>query len=341
MEFIEKIYYPPEWARQISVWLSFPHNAHEWEQTDSKDPLQQIAIFYRTWIEIILDYQKVDLIFKDQEQMNQEQEWLLSLNTKKFKVQTHIIPNNDIWIRDYGPFFAEDQTNVQPIIIDFAFNSWGEKFPPWDLDDGVPYEIAKILQLCTCSYDFVLEGGALEFNGEGVLMTTKQCLLNENRNPDYDQEEIEDRLKDAFSIKKIIWLERGLEGDHTDGHIDDFARFISSNKILLCQTEDESNPNYKHLKASRALLEKEGFELDFLPLPKGMKRDGEYLPASYANFIFLNNAVLMPTFNCPQDDEAKEIFVKNFPDRKVLTIDSSFLIQEGGGLHCASKQQSF
>lgn len=340
MEFIEKVNYPPEWARQISVWLSFPHNTLEWEQTASNDPLNKICEFYRSWVETILDYQRVDLIFKDTAHFNKEQEWLSSLGSKKYQVHERIIANNDIWIRDYGPFFVEDQTNIQPLLLDFGFNAWGEKFPPWDLDDGVPYEIAKILNLTIASYDFILEGGALEFNGKGVLLTTKQCLLNKNRNPDYDQNEIEEKLKNAFSINKIIWLERGLEGDHTDGHIDDFARFISSQKILLCQTDDKNNPNYNHLKASKQLLE-EDFELDFLPLPQDMKRDGEYLPASYANFMFLNGAVLMPTFNCPEDHIAKEIFEKNFPDRKILTIDTSFLIQEGGGLHCASKQQSF
>ena len=341
MDYIEKVYYAPEWEKQVSVWLSFPHNNSEWEKTSFQNPLEKICSFYRTWIEMILDYQKVDLIFKDQGHHDQEKDWLLSLASKKFKIQAHIIANNDIWIRDYGPFFVKDETNVQPVLLEFGFNAWGEKFPPWDLDDEVPYGIAQKLQLTILTYNFILEGGALEFNGEGVLMTTKQCLLNENRNPDFDQEELEDSLKEAFSIKKIIWLERGLEGDHTDGHIDDFARFISANKILLCQTQDPTNPNYAHLKSSKEFLENEGFELDFLPLPQDMHRDGEYLPASYANFIFINAAVIMPTFNCPQDAEAKLVFERNFPDREVLTIDSSFLIQEGGGLHCASKQQSF
>jgi agmatine deiminase len=331
------IHYPPEWSKQKTVWLSFPHNSGEWDKVDTKDPLQKIKAFYRELVEKILDYQNVSLLFHDEALYEEEKEWTKDLIIKKHKFEDYIIENNDIWIRDYGPFFMLEHGVTR--VYDFKFNAWGEKFPPWDLDNEVPLKIATRFGYQLKEFDFILEGGALEFNGAGTIMTTKQCLLNKNRNPDHSQEEIEKVLKDAFNIENIIWLERGLEGDHTDGHIDDFARFISENKILLCQTDDANNPNREHLEESKKTLEDLGYELDFLPLPKDMKREGEYLPASYANFIFLNGAILIPTFNCLQDKEALEVFKRNFPDREILTIDSSLLIQEGGGLHCMSKQE--
>ena len=331
------IYYPPEWSKQKRIWLSFPHNEDEWEQVESDDPLVIIKSFYKEIVEKVLDYQDLDLIFASEELMSQNENWIQLQSSKKFKLTCHVIENNDIWIRDYGPFFVKHGASTE--ILDFQFNAWGGKFPPWDLDNDIPSKLARRLSYKSTSYDSVLEGGALEFNGEGVIMTTKQCLLNKNRNPSLNQEQIETTLKQAFNIEKIIWLERGLEGDHTDGHIDDFARFISTNKILLCKTDDKTNPNHKHLLESEKYLRELGYELDFLPLPQDMKRQGEYLPASYANFIFINEAVVMPTFNCPQDKEALEVFTRNFPDRKIVTIDSSFLIQEGGGLHCMTKQE--
>jgi agmatine deiminase len=335
IEKISNIFYPPEWSKQKSIWLSFPHNQNEWLQVETENPLKEIQDFYKELIEKILDYQDVNLLLAHDDLINKS--WLESLSSKKYNLIIHNIPNNDIWIRDYGPFFVKEENKTK--ILDFQFNAWGEKFPPWDLDNQVPLKLSQLLSLEREVFDVVLEGGALEFNGTGVIMTTKQCLLNKNRNPNMSQNEIESLLKKSFNIEKVIWLERGLEGDHTDGHIDDFARFVSENKILLCQTEDKANPNYQHLRDSKKQLEELGYELDFLPLPQDMHREGEYLPASYANFIFLNDAVVMPIFNCAQDALAKSVFTKSFPSKDVITIDSSLLIQEGGGLHCMTKQE--
>lgn len=331
------IFYPPEWHAQKSVWFSFPHNSNEWQQLSLDNPLQEIQGFYKQLIAKILDFQNVDLVFHSADLKNNCLDWIISLEKKHFKLETHVIANNDIWIRDYGPFFVFE--NKTKTVLDFEFNAWGQKFPPWDLDNQMPKKIAEKFAYPRKIFPYVLEGGALEFNGEGVVLTTKQCLLNQNRNPELSELEIEKLLKDSFNLQKVIWLERGLEGDHTDGHIDDFARFIAANKILLCQTDDVANPNYHHLLASKQSLEEQGFELDFLPLPQDMKRAGEYLPASYANFIFINNAIVMPLFNCPQDLIALEVFKKNFPKRTIITIDCQLLIQEGGGLHCMSKQE--
>ena len=201
-----------------------------------------------------------------------------------------------------------------------------------------------------------MEGGALEFSGDGVIMTTEQCLLNKNRNPDLSKNDIENILKTVFNIEEIIWLKHGLEGDHTDGHIDDVARFISPRKILICKSNDKKDSNYKHLNESIEYLKKwthpeKGYKLEVIELPMSDRMEitrprrvslgqkNKRLPNSYANFIFVNGGVIVPTFNCPSDKTALEIFKKAFPDRKIVGIDCSLLIEEGGGLHCMTKQE--
>lgn len=332
--------YPAEWERQRTVWLSWPHNKKEW----GKERLKKIREFYKKLIAIILRLQNVNLIFKDEE-LYKENINLFSNKKSKFKCKKIIIPNNDIWIRDYGPFFLTQ--GLEKLILDFEFNAWGGKFPPWDLDNKVPKNIALYLGIENIeSYPIILEGGAVEFSGDGLLLTTKQCLLNKNRNKSLKKEQIESILKYAFNIEEIIWLERGLEGDHTDGHIDDFARFVDKRKVLICQTNNTKDKNYEHLKYSKEYLKKwrhplKGYKLEIieLPLPDRINLKGKRLPNSYANFIYVNGGIVVPVFNCTTDKEALGIFKKIFPKRKIVGIDSSLLIEEGGGLHCMTKQE--
>ena len=342
-------YYPPEWAEQSAVWLAYPHNLKEWSERGSKSEcgLEQMRKFTHTLISAVLDFQDLRLAFPTAELLAELRGRLEALAAnKKYSLHLHVIPNNDIWIRDFGPFFVfKDGKKVS---VDFAFNAWGEKFPPWDLDDVVPKLMARELN---CDYEHVpmiLEGGSLEFNGTGVVMTTEQCLLNKNRNPELSREQIEDIIKVNLGQEHIIWLKRGLEGDHTDGHIDDFARFISEDTVLLCQTDDINDPNYQHLRDSKQQLENwchpetgASLRIITLPLPRQMFANGvvEPLPCSYANFIFVNGGLIVPVFNCPQDSEAIEILTKALPDRKIVTLDGSFLIEGGGGIHCMSKQE--
>jgi agmatine deiminase len=329
------VFYPPEWHKQKAIWLSYPHNLNEWNDIR----LKPIRAFYHELIKLILEFQDINLVFANEDLKNN-----FPTIQGKFKVNPIVIPNNDIWIRDYGPFFVFNNNKIE--MLDFEFNAWGEKFPPWNLDNEVPAQIEKILSYPRSSFDMVLEGGALEFNGDGVILTTKQCLLNSNRNPHLNQNQIEKNLKNVFNIDDVIWLERGLEGDHTDGHIDDFARFYDYNKVFLCASDDATNPNYQHLKDSFEVLskwkhsnKKYNLEVTLLPMPVIMKLDGEYLPNSYANFIFLNGAVIVPTFDCPQDEIALEIFCKALPSHQVIGLNSRLLVEEGGGLHCMSKQE--
>lgn len=335
--------YPAEWEKQKCTWLSWPHNEKEW----GKKGLTGIREFYLELISKILDFQNVNLIFKD-EKLLINSKFPSQLSKKKHHLRKIIIPNNDIWIRDYGPFFIsqKSKTKAQKLILDFEFNAWGGKFPPWDKDNKVPDEMSKYLGLNIESYPLIMEGGSLEFNGEDVIMTSEQCLLNKNRNSKLKKQQIESYLKSAFNVSDIIWLKRGLEGDHTDGHIDDFARFVGKNKVLLCQSDDSTDANFRHLKESKLRLKKwrhpkKKYKLEIieLPMPDEMKIKKERLPNSYANFIFVNGGVIVPIFKCDADKKAISIFKKIFPKRKIVGIDATLLIQQGGGIHCMSKQE--
>ena len=340
--------YPPEWEKHRATWLSWPHNKKEW----GKKRLPAIRKFYIKLITTILEFQDVNLIIPNEEFLK---ETCHGMSQHKHKVKKIIIPSNDIWIRDYGPFFMEIKTNDHNgtggkyhgmSLLDFEFNAWGEKFPPWDLDNQVPKEIALYLGQKIESYPIILEGGSVEFSGDGLILITEQCLLNKNRNPSLTKLEIENILKSAFNIEEVIWLKRGLEGDHTDGHIDDVARFVSPRKVLICKSKDKKDGNYDHLNKSIEYLKKwkhkeKGYKLEVieLPMPDRMEIKNERLPNSYANFIFVNKGVIIPMFNCTADKKALDIFKKVFPDRKIVGIDCSLLIQEGGGLHCMTKQE--
>ena len=318
--------YPSEWEKQKAVWLSWPHNEKEW----GRGRLGELEKFYISLISTILRFQDVNLIFP-----NVETHCNASLPNGAHKLKKIIIPNNDIWIRDYGPFFVETCHGMS--LLDFGFNAWGEKFPPYDLDNNVPKEIATYLGMEIESYPMILEGGALDFNGDGIVLTTEECILNKNRNKNLTKEKAENLIKSAFNINEIIWLKRGLIGDHTDGHIDNVARFIGKDKILIsCANKD--NENYEHLQRSKKLLE-ERFEVIDIPLPEVKDKKGNNLPASYINFIFVNGGIIVPTFKSKTDDGALEIFHKLFPDRIIIGFDCSLLIEEGGGLHCMSKQE--
>lgn len=343
--------YPAEWETQRAIWLSWPHNEKEWGKKRIGGVGEGMRGFFKELIKIILRFQNVNLILANEnllQEIDSDKLFVKAIHELPQTLKKIILPNNDIWIRDYGPFFLETKNgnHKNPLIIDFEFNAWGEKFPPWNLDNNIPKEMAFYLGSEIESYPIVMEGGALEFSGDGIILTTEQCLLNKNRNPNLNKEQIESILKTAFSIEEIIWLKRGLEGDHTDGHIDDIARFVGSRKLLICKSNDKNDGNYKHLSESIEYLKNwshsqtgDKLEIIELPMPDRMEIKNERLPNSYANFIFVNGGVIVPTFNCPSDKKAVEIFKKVFPDRKVVGIDCSLLIEEGGGLHCMTKQE--
>lgn len=317
---LEKRRYIPEFEKQTATWLAWPHNEKEW-----KDKLPGIRDFYTSLIDIILDFQNVKLIFPDEKTLISVEAFRKTPLREKHKLHKIIIPNNDIWIRDYGPFFVETRHGVS--LLDFAFNAWGGKFSSYDLDNKVPKNIAFYLGESCESYPIILEGGAIDFNGDDLVITTEECVLNKNRNPNISKEQTENIIKDVFNVKDIIWLKRGLEGDHTDGHVDNVARFIGKDRIIVNKGLETKNEIVKWSDSHNKKLEI--IEIP-LPLPP---------PASYINFIFVNGGIIVPTFNVDTDKKALGIFKKIFPDRKIIGIDCSLLIQEGGGLHCMTKQE--
>lgn len=349
--------YPAEWEKQAAVWLSWPHNEKEW----GKERLGELGKFYKKLISTILQFQNVNLVLADEEMLGEVGAYCnMPLQNARYKFKKIIIPNNDIWIRDYGPFFLEQKSVIarkhevltkqspdakrneiasvaslprNDMILDFEFNGWGGKFPPWNLDNNVPKQIALYKGCEIESYPIILEGGAIDFNGNGLAITTEQCVLNKNRNKNLTKEQFEKMIKSAFNIKEIIWLKRGLVADHTDGHIDNVARFIGPNKVLVTNTKNKKCKNYEILQENLECLKKRKFELIEIALPDAHEA------ASYVNFIFVNGGIILPTFNCDTDKITLDIFKKLFPKRKIVGIDCLLLIQEGGGLHCMTKQE--
>jgi agmatine deiminase len=265
---------------------------------------------------------------------------LTSFAAKPFKLISLVIPNNDIWIRDFGPIFAIDKETEEKIVVDFAFNAWGEKFPPWDKDNVLPAKVGELEGLTVQSYDKFLEGGAIDYSEKGYLLTTRQCVLNTNRNKNFTEKDFEELLFNALGVKQVIWLDKGIANDHTDGHVDNTARFIDDERVVLSYTENPVSPNYEISKENFKTLEAfSDLEVIKLPLPEPEGFIEKALAYSYANFVFLNGAIIVPTYNCPQDQQAIDILQKLFPDRKVIGFDSSLVIQQGGSLHCMSKQE--
>lgn len=258
-------------------------------------------------------------------------------------------PHNDVWCRDHGPIFVKHHDTGETAVTDWGFNAWGGKFPPWDLDDAIPGRIAATLGKRVFSGGMILEGGAIEVNGAGQLLTTEAVLLNPNRNPHLSREEIEQKLRQGLGVSDILWLEKGIEGDDTDGHIDDLARFTGESTILACVENDPTSPNRSVLANNLARLRsfhgsnRRPFEVVEIPLPEACEVPGwrlPVLPTSYVNFLIVNGGVLVPTFRQHRnDDRALGMIRELFPGREITGIDCLDLVEEGGTLHCISQQQ--
>ncbi len=258
-------------------------------------------------------------------------------------------PHNDVWCRDHGPIFVKHRLSGETAVTDWGFNAWGGKFPPWELDDAIPGKIAASLGKRIFQGGMILEGGAIEVNGAGQLLTTEAVLLNPNRNPHLSREEIEARLREGLGVSEILWLKQGIEGDDTDGHIDDLARFTDERTILACVEKDAASPNRRVLEDNLARLRSfpgpsgRPFDIVDIPLPEACEVPGwrlPVLPASYVNFLIVNGGVLVPTFRQHRnDDRALGLIRELFPGREITGIDCLDLVEEGGTLHCISQQQ--
>ena len=260
------------------------------------------------------------------------------------RVTFYTIPTNEPWCRDHGPIFLTREQEPQLAVVDWGHNAWGGKYPPFDLDDVVPTRVAQALGLPVYDGGMILEGGSIDVNGSGALLTTESCLLNENRNPGMTREQIEQRMRDFLGVQEIFWLSRGTEGDDTDGHIDNLARFVNERTVLAIVEQDKSSANYEPLQENLARLREiriggKPLEIVLLPTSAKMEREDLVLPASYANFYIANEVVLVPTYNDPNDAVAIATIQSAFPSRRVTPIDCGELIWGLGAFHCLTQQQ--
>ncbi|RPJ35788.1 MAG: agmatine deiminase family protein [Verrucomicrobiaceae bacterium] len=336
---------PPEWAPQQAVWLSWPvDDPRHWGGAKR-------GLMWAKFAEIAAAISRHEIVRINAP--GSDHAAIAAACNRAKAVPEHVQlfdhPHNDVWCRDHGPIFVKHRGTGEVAVTDWGFNAWGGKFPPWDLDDTIPARIASALGMRVFEGGMILEGGAIEVNGAGQLLTTEAVLLNPNRNPRMGRAEIEQRLREGLGVSEILWLKQGIEGDDTDGHIDDLARFTDERTILACVEKDAASPNRNVLGDNLTRLKSfhasngRPFEVVEIPLPEACEVAGwrlPVLPASYVNFLIVNGGVLVPTFRqAGNDDRALGIIRELFPEREITGIDCLDLVEEGGTLHCISQQQ--
>lgn len=343
-------YFPAEFAPQKALWLSWPHKEESWP-----GKLDKIFNSYCQFILEIAEHQLVCINVANKEMEAFALQKIKSCAYSKScsnldkllgKIQFYMNPTNDAWCRDHGPAFLLNHYSSEKAIVDWDYNAWGDKYPPYDLDDVVPTRIGKELGLNVFHPKIIMEGGSVEFNGKGTLLTSKACLLNKNRNPLLNQTQIEKYLVDYYGVDHILWVNDGIIGDDTDGHIDDITRFVNHDTVITVVEHHKKSENYKILKENSKLLSKmrleNGKQLNIvdLPMPNPVIYEDQILPASYANFYISNKKVIVPTFkDDSNDNKALNILQDCFSNRKVVGIDSTDIIWGLGSFHCLSQQE--
>ena len=328
-----------EWERQSAVWFAWPVRRSLWPSCFDRVREQLAAIYV-----LAARFQTVRVLCAKEEQSILRS--MMIAHGDSSTVEFYDYQSDDIWIRDYGPIFLKNDTNQELCVSDWRFNAWGNKFPEHLKDNAAAAWIANELGLRTSSSDNVLEGGAVESNGAGFILTTEAVLLNSNRNRDQNIEVIEDQLITGLGADRVLWLRQGLAGDDTDGHVDNLARFFNSEGMLIAAVTNPEDPNFNALteNACRAKefcsMSGKPFDCVTLPLPAPIDHQGEPLAASYLNFMILNGAVLVPAYGQPiADSKALKIIEGCFPDREIIGVDCTDIIKEGGALHCMSLHQ--
>jgi agmatine deiminase len=334
---------PAEWSPHEGVWMAFPADNTEW-----LGHLEAVRHEFAAFIKTLSSFELVNLIVRDEETETDARARLTGAN-----VEFHRVAHNDVWLRDCAPIFVTKGSEVAA--IDWEFNGWGMKFDA-ELDNKIPDFVANYLKMPIFKTGIVMEGGSLEVNGAGVALTTRQCLHSKFRNPNLTESDLEKALNDYLGIKKVLWLENGLEGDHTDGHIDTITRFIDENTIITSVCQDQSDANFQtmqdNLERLKTFTNLDGqpFQILELPLPKNRLEHvgemaatqgllGERLPPTYANFYIANGAVIVPMYGDPNDELALEILKPLFANRNVIGLASRAIINGGGSFHCVTQQQ--
>jgi agmatine deiminase len=334
---------PAEWEKHVATWFTWPRP----EGISFPNKYDTIPPIYAA---LIRELGKVEEVHINVWNIEVEQ-WVRgifrTLKTPLERVFFHHFPAYEPWCRDHGPTFLvrHGRPSRERAIVDWGYNAWGGKYPPYDLDDAIPEQIARYRGLPVFSPGIIMEGGSIEVNGRGTLLTTEACLLNPNRNPELSKQQIEQYLRDYLGVTNLLWLREGIVGDDTDGHIDDLSRFTDANTIVTAVEEDPADENYKllqdNLERLRTFRDQDGqpFRIVELPMPGLVEHEGQRLPASYANFYIANATVLVPTYRHANDKRVLEILQRLFPERRVVGIDSTELIWGLGSFHCISQQE--
>jgi agmatine deiminase len=332
---------PAEWAPHRGTWLSWPHKEASWPGKFGPVP----GIFAEL-VRTLADREEVHINVAGPAMEASVRSLLADAGADIGSVFFHAIPTDDAWCRDHGPIFVERSGSGgrEQAIVDWGYNAWGGKYPPYDLDDVVPTRIAEELGLPVFHPGIVMEGGSIDVNGRGTLLTTEACLLNPNRNPELDRGDIERYLRDFLGVARILWLGDGIVGDDTDGHVDDLTRFVDERTVVTAVEDDPSDENYEPLQANlerlRGMSDQDGHPLRVvpLPMPRAMYHDGQRLPASYANFYIANGVVVVPTYDPPRDEAALATLGDVFPGREIVGIECTDLVWGLGAFHCVTQQ---
>ncbi len=335
---------PAEWEPHAATWLTWPRR----DGISFPGRFDAIPAYWVRMAELLSPHEEVHInVFDEQHEREVREHLSRSRDLVRERVFLHRFPAYEPWCRDHGPIFVVrgDGANRELAVVDWGYNAWGGKYPPFDLDDAVPQHVARLLNLPLFQPGIVLEGGSIEVNGRGTLLTSQSCLLNPNRNPQLSRAEIEQHLRDYLGVTNILWLGDGIAGDDTDGHIDDLARFVNPTTVVTVVEDDPADDNYDvlqdNLRRLRSMTDQDGRPLDVvtLPMPRPIYHDGQRLPACYANFYIANGVVLLPLFDDPADRRALATLEELFADRRVVGIPARDLIWGLGAFHCVTQQQ--
>jgi len=350
---------PAEWEPHAATWVSWPHRKDSWP-----GKFDRILPVFAQMVAVLSQSETVYVNVNDAATEAEARRWLKRVGgrAENNRIVFHRLPTDDAWCRDYGAIFVvqaprrsegvsspttpTDTVQRTPGVaaVRFQFNCWGEKYPPFDRDARVARHMAEILGVPCFEAGMVLEGGSIDVNGQGLLLTTESCLLNPNRNPELSRAEIEERLRQFLGVEQIVWLSDGIAGDDTDGHVDDLARFVAPDVVLVAVEETPEDVNYAplqdNLQSLRSVCGPGGRPLRIvpLPMPPAVTYRGERLPATYANFYIANEIVLLPGFGAPTDSVARDILQDLFPDREIVQLDCTDLVWGLGAFHCLTQQ---
>lgn len=334
---------PAEWDKHDATWLSWPKNP----LTFPPEVIEEVEGVFAQMIAALSHGERAKVLVENDEMERRMLRKSIEQGADARNVIPMRISSSDVWIRDYGPTFVRQQSTGDKAAVKWRFNAWGGKYDDLLYDDVAGEDVVMTAKVPTFRPGIVMEGGSIDVNGLGSVLTTEQCLLNKNRNPHLDREGIEQYLEEYIGTPNVIWLKSGIEGDDTDGHVDDFARFVSSDNVLCSFSQSRATSNSAVLKVNLDILKKsvdqEGKRLRVgkLPMPKPLWLEGEqrYLPASYANFYIGNECVLLPVFKDRNDKKAIESLGKAFPGRRIVPIFAAELVYGYGGIHCVTQQE--